>query len=159
MGSYKNVPCQSNVSAISDAVSAIEDLASECREIVDNAEGGLRETSRIQTFDETAGTLEGISEPDVPECVADLPINYNEQRVTRKGRSESRAVRRDNALAVISAAREAVDEWVNTRTGEIEDAGGSVDDDDEVQAAVEFVGELENIESELENCEFPGMFG
>ncbi|CAA2367836.1 hypothetical protein [Xylella phage Bacata] len=159
MGSYKHVACQSNVSAISDAISSLEELGSECREIVDNASENLQQTSRIQTFEETASTLEGISEPDIPDCIADLPINYNEQRSTRKGRGESRAVRRDNALAVISAAREAADEWINTRTGEHEDAGSSIDDDEEAQAVVEFVGELENLESDIEGCEFPGMYG
>lgn len=156
MGSYKNRSTDSTVSAISDAISDLTSLGDECREIVDNASENLQQTSRIQTFDETAGTLEGISEPDVPECVAELPITYSEQISTRKGRGESRAVRCQNSLAVIQAAREAVDEWINTRTEEL---GDKVDDDEDVQAAVEFVGELENLESDIEGCEFPGMYG
>lgn len=159
MGSYKNVTTETNVSSVEDACSALEELASECREIVDNAEGGLAETARIQTFGETADTLEGISTPDIPECVADLPMTVVTQASTRKGRGESRNVRCANEVAVLSAARDAVDEWINTRTGEIEDAGGTVDDDEDVQAAVEFVGELENIIGDAEGCEFPGMFG
>ena len=159
MGSYKNVTTETNVSSVEDAISALEELASECREIVDNAEGGLAETARIQTFGETADTLEGISAPEIPECVADLPMTVTTQQATRKGRGESRAVRRDNEVAVLSAARDAVDEWVNQRTGEIEEEGGDVDSDEDVQAAVDFVGELENIISDVESCEFPGMFG
>lgn len=159
MGSYKNVTTETNVSSVEDAISQLEELGSECREIVDNASDGLKETSRIQTFDETASTLEGISAPDIPECVADLTMTVTTQQSTRKGRGESRAVRCANEVAVLSAARDAVDEWINTRTGEIEDDGGSVDDDEDVQAAVEFVGELENIISDVESCEFPGMYG
>ena len=159
MGSYKNVTIETNVSSVEDAISNLEELGNECREIVDNASDGLKETSRIQTFDETAGTLEGISAPDIPECVADLSMTVTTQQSTRKGRGESRAVRCANEVAVLSAARDAVDEWINTRTGEIEDDGGSVDDDEDVQAAVEFVGELENIISDAESCEFPGMYG
>ena len=159
MGSYKSVTAETNVSSVEDAISNLEELGNECREIVDNASDGLKETSRIQTFDETADTLEGISAPDIPECVADLTMTVTTQQSTRKGRGESRAVRCANEVAVLSAARDAVDEWINTRTGEIEDEGGSVDDDEDVQAAVEFVGELENIISDAENCEFPGMYG
>ena len=159
MGSYKSVTAETNVSAVEDAISNLEELGNECREIVDNASDGLKETSRIQTFDETAGTLEGISAPDIPECVADLSMTVTTQQSTRKGRGESRAVRCANEVAVLSAARDAVDEWINTRTGEIEDEGGDVDADEDVQAAVEFVGELENIISDAESCEFPGMYG
>ena len=159
MGSYKNVTTETNVSSVEDAISQLEELGSECREIVDNASENLQQTSRIQTFDETAGTLEGISAPDIPECVADLSMAVTTQQSTRKGRGESRAVRCANEVAVLSAARDAVDEWINTRTGEIEDEGGDVDADEDVQAAVEFVGELENIISDAESCEFPGMYG
>lgn len=159
MGSYKNQTTETNVSSVEDAISQLEELGSECREIVDNASENLQQTSRIQTFEETASTLEGISAPDIPDCVADLTMTVTTQVSTRKGRGESRAVRRDNELAVLSAARDAVDEWINTRTGEIEDEGGSVDDNEDVQAAVEFVGELENIISDVESCEFPGMYG
>lgn len=159
MGSYKNVTTETNVSSVEDAISNLEELGNECREIVDNASDGLKETSRIQTFDETAGTLEGISAPGIPECVADLSMTVTTQQSTRKGCGESRAVRCANEVAVLSAARDAVDEWINTRTGEIEDEGGDVDADEDVQAAVEFVGELENIISDAENCEFPGMYG
>lgn len=159
MGSYKSVTTETNVSSVEDAISQLEELGSECREIVDNASENLQQTSRIQTFDETASTLEGISAPDIPECVADLTMTVTTSQSTRKGRGESRSVRCANEVAVLSAARDAVDEWINTRTSEIEDEGGSVDDDEDVQAAVEFVGELENIISDVENCEFPGMYG
>lgn len=159
MGSYKNVTTETNVSAVEDAFANLEELGSECREIVDNAEGGLAETARIQTFGETADALEGLNAPEIPDCVAGLTMTVTTQQSSRKGRGESRAVRCANEVAVLSAARDAVDEWINTRTGEIEDDGGSVDDDEDVQAAVEFVGELENAISDAESCEFPGMFG
>ena len=150
MGSYKNRNTESSISAVSDACSALEELGSECREIVDNASDGLKETSRIQTFDETAGTLEGISEPDVPECISDLSITYSEQISTRKGRGESRAVRCSNAVSVLQAAVEAAQEWLD------DEANAEHADRDDVDT---FVTEVESIIGDAEGCEFPGMYG
>ena len=157
MGSYKNVPCTGTVSSISDAISELESLGEECREIVDNAEGGLRETSRIQTFEETAGTLESVSEPDVPECIAELSINYGEQRPTRKARSMSRQVRCSNAIAVLQAASEAAQQWLDDTDCQPEDMSSEKEEQrDEVQT---FIDELDNIVGDCESCEFPGMYG
>lgn len=150
MGSYKNITTTSTVSATDDACSSLEELGSECREIVDNAEGGLRETQRIQTLDETAGTLENISAPDVPECIAELPITYTEQQSTRRGRGESRAVRCGNSVSVLQAAVEAAQEWLD------DDANAEHADRDDVDS---FVSEVEGIIGDAEGCEFPGMFG
>lgn len=155
--SYKNVPCTGTVSSVSDAVSALTDLGDECREIVDNAEGGLRETSRIQTFEETAGTLESMSEPDVPECIAELTISYGEQVPRRKARSASRAVRCQNAIAVLQAASEAAQQWLDDTDCQPEDKGPTQEEQrDEVEG---FINEIDGIIGEAEGCEFPGMFG
>lgn len=150
MGSYKNRSTDSTVSAISDAISDLTSLGEECREIVDNASENLQQTSRIQTFDETASALEGLSEPDVPECVAELPITYSEQISTRKGRGESRAVRCANSVAVLQAAQEAVAMWLEDETNE-EHA-----ERDEVE---QLANDIEEIIGEAEGCEFPGMYG
>lgn len=150
MGSYKNRSTDSTVSAISDAISDLTSLGEECREIVDNASENLQQTSRIQTFDETASALEGLSEPDVPEVVAELPITYTEQISTRKGRGESRAVRCANSVAVLQAAQEAVAMWLEDEENE------KHEDRDDVE---QLANDLEEIIGEAEGCEFPGMYG
>lgn len=150
MGSYKNRSTDSTVSAISDAISDLTSLGEECREIVDNASENLQQTSRIQTFDETASALEGLSEPDVPEVVAELPITYVEQISTRKGRGESRAVRCANSVAVLQAAQEAVAMWLEDEENE------KHEDRDDVE---QLANDLEEIIGEAEGCEFPGMYG
>lgn len=150
MGSYKNRSTDSTVSAISDAISDLTSLGEECREIVDNASENLQQTSRIQTFDETASALEGLSEPDVPEVVAELPITYVEQISTRKGRGESRAVRCANSVAVLQAAQEAVATWLEDEENE------KHEDRDDVE---QLANDLEEIIGEAEGCEFPGMYG
>lgn len=152
--SYKIVNQTGTISSVSDAVSALTDLGDECREIVDNAEGGLKETSRIQTFEETAGTLEGISEPDVPDCIADVAVEYGEQVPRRKARHPSRAVRCANAVALLQAASESAQQWLDDTEAAPEDTNEA--ERDEVQ---DFIDNLDNIISDAEGCEFPGMFG
>ena len=155
--SYKSVERQGTVSDISDAFSEIDSLASEMRENADNMEGtNLEQTEKYQATSDAADTLESVQEPTLPDAVAGLPITYYENVNRRKGRGPSRSVRLSNAVAVISAARDAVDTWVNERTEEL---GDKVDENEEVQEAIEFVGELENVESEAEGVEFPGMYG
>lgn len=142
---YKMVTCSNSVrSLIADGVSQLEELASECREMVDNASEGLAETQRIQTFGETADALEGISEPDMPDeldTVLDTVVAFSESVPTRKGRGTSRSVQRDNAVSMLSAAVEALQD---------------VDDN---EAADELATEVQNIIDEAEGCEFPGMYG
>lgn len=166
MSNYKFVPHTSTLSSIADAISELQSLAEECREIVDNAPEGLSETQRIQTLDETAGYLEDVNEPDIPEGADDLAISYSEAVPTRKGRSPSRSTRRDNALAIIGAAVEALEAKVEELREEANDARGEDDDSDEGDVADakadsfdELKTELEEIVSNVESCEFPGMFG
>lgn len=154
MGSYKNVEQIGSVGSVSDAISELQSLGEECREIVDNAEGGLKETSRIQTFEETAGALEGISEPDVPECVDEVQVIWYEQRPRRKARGASRAVRCANAVALLQAASEAAQGWLDDTEAAPEDTN-----EPEREEVQDFIDGLDNIISDAENCEFPGMFG
>lgn len=157
MGSYKSVEQVGSVGSVADAISELQSLGEECREIVENAEGGLAETARIQTFDETASALEGISEPDVPECIDEVSITYYEQRSRRKARGASRAVRCSNAVAVLQAASEAAKQWLDDTEAAPEDT--SSDDEERRDEVLTFIYELDNIISDVEGCEFPGMFG
>lgn len=150
MASYKYQQCTGTVSSIEDAYSALEDLGNECREIVDNAPEGLNQTDRIQTFDETAGTLENMSAPDIPECVQDLAIGYSEAVWARKRGGISRARRCENAASVLQAAVGALEEWLD------DEANAEHDDRDEVESLKD---QLDSDAGEAEGCEFPGMFG
>lgn len=147
---YKSVARTGTVESIVDAYSMLEELHDEVQEIVDNATDGLRETSRIQTFEETASTLDNASSPpDVPECVSDLAISYSESVHRSKRAGPSRAVRCENACAIIGAAIQACQDYL---------AEGECNEDD--QGEVEsFISELEDMQSNAESAEFPGMFG
>lgn len=147
---YKSKLISGTVSDISGAISDLESLAEECREIVDNASEGLSETQRIKTFGETADALENVQEPEIPGCIAETCIDYTEMVPSRKGRGTSRSTRRDNAVSLLESARDAAQEFLD------EEENAEHADRDEVQT---FIDEVENIVSEVEGCEFPGMYG
>lgn len=160
---YKQVKHTGTVhGCISDGVSALVSLGEECREIVDNAPEGLNQTSRIETFDETAGTLENMSEPEIPDCIGDAPLDYYESVPTRKGRSASRSTQCSNAVAMITAGKEAIEaqmaKWEEEKSAEAseDEKAGLQDKIDEARSCVD---DLDNIISEAEGVEFPGMFG
>ena len=130
------------------AFGELEELASEMREWYDNLSEGLQQTDKAQTIESTAGTLENYSEPDVPECVAALPVKYAEMVNKDKRRGPSRDVRCQNAVAMLTAAKEAVDEWLADRR---HDADGYDD-------ANQLSSDLDEAVGEAEGCEFPGMY-
>ncbi len=177
MGSYKSEERTGTVSSVADAIAELQALGEECREIVDNASEGLQQTQRIQTFEETASTLESISEPSIPDCVSDLEISYTESVQKRKGRGVSRATRCSNACAILSGAVSALEQFIedqNTAKDEIEEMNEAEikkkkDDNPDFKDADEIENditeaetckeEIESAMSEAENCEFPGMYG
>lgn len=128
-------------STIESAFSEIEELASEVREVVDNASGTPREnTSRIQTLDATASALEALSAPDTPDEEHDLPVVYTVDEHRRMSRSD----RRYRIIAMLEACAEVLGARENVPE---EDPWDGVQD------------KIEEASSELENVEFPGMYG
>jgi hypothetical protein len=132
-------------SAVSEAFSEICSLAEEAREIVDNAPDGLRESERIQTFEQTADTLESLGEPEVSAVISTVPVCCTLALPKRKGRGLSRASRMGNAISIIDGCMEALN--------------AIPEKDVRHAAALDLHGELEAAMSEAEGCEFPGMFG
>jgi len=156
----------------------LEELASECREIVDNATEGLAQTQRIQTMSETADALENIETAvDIPDSLTDEVVSWTEAYPSRKGRSLSRSNRRNNAIAgaqqVIDACRAISDDVEEPEEPTREDGESEADYDkrhdewaDEQQEwqtrhddAEELADTLEGIVNEVEGLEFPGMYG
>lgn len=129
------------VDLVNEAFSELENLTEECREIVDNASEGLRQTQRIQTFEQTADTLENLREPDVDESLEDIQVTYSSMESSRKGRGLSRANRCSEAVNSLNAVVEALEQLPET---------------DETS---NLKNELEEAANEAEGCEFPGMYG
>ena len=158
MASYKTVQEQTTISdAISSGYSILQSLRDEVQEIVDNASDGLRETQRIQTFDETANTLGNFcdDEPDVPDNLSAHAVTAYLQQHVSKRRSPSRAVQCQNAVGYLRAAADGVQEFIDTFDGE----DRSETEQAEVDDAQELLDILEESISEAECCEFPGMYG
>lgn len=128
--------------AVSYAYGEISSLAEEVREVVDSAEGGRAETQRIQTLGETADTLENISEPNVPETLAQIQVSFLEIPSGKRGLS--RAKRRDNATSAMSGVVAILE---------------NLEDEALQDEADELRDQVENDQSEAEGAEFPGMFG
>lgn len=140
--------------AVADGFNALEELASDVRDVVDAAEGGLAETARIQTLGETADTLESINGvTDIPEQVKGLEVTYTESYPRNKRRGPSRAMRCENAVALLRAAQSTLQDWLDAQDDTEEVA---VDLRDEVE---QIISDLDEEASNAEGCEFPGMFG
>lgn len=102
---------QSTISAaVSDAFNALEELGTEMRERYDNAPENLQQTDVNQRVDECANTLEGLSEPDMPECIAEVAMEYSQPTYGRRG--PSRADRCSDACSILSAAVSACETWL-----------------------------------------------
>lgn len=154
--SYKSVARTTTLSAaVSDGFAALEELGSEARDIVDNAGENLSQTQRITTFGETADALEGLDEPQTPNTLSDRDVTYSEYVHREKKASPSRAVRHANAVAMLQAAMESAQAHFETYD-DAEENEETIAERDEVE---EFINELDETISNVESCEFPGMFG
>jgi hypothetical protein len=152
--SYKVEKRTTTVSAaVSDALSELQELGSEMREWFDNMSEGLQQTGKAETISCTADSLESVSEPDVPECVAELEVTYFESVNRDKRRGPSRAVRCENAVAMLNAAKDAVEAFTSSK-GE-----GDGVDQDVISEVDQLVSDLDDVISEAEGCEFPSMYG
>jgi hypothetical protein len=147
-------------SLIDDAFSVIEELAGEMREGFDNMEGGnLGSTQKCQTYGETADTLEGVNAPDLPDALNNIKVI----RYPSTSKSTGRAHRASEASSDLNLAADAIEEWVTDKREMLDERDD--DDNEETEEELDLDGldslaeELRNAASELEGCEFPGMFG
>ncbi len=151
------VPVTSSIAdAISGGYGDLTELRDEVRDIVDNAPEGLADSQRIQTLGETADELDNYadSEPDVPsegiyESLKDAPAHWTENRL--KSRSRSRATRRDEAVTMLQAAVDGIQQWMDDQVEAKADA--------DVSDAQQLMGDVQEAIDSAEGVEFPGMFG
>lgn len=161
-----------------DGKSEVESLKEEIGEWRDNMEGnGMEHLPKFDEVSECADamesaldTLEGIN---FPECLSNVTVNYTQD--TRQS-AQSRNGRLSNALAALYASKEAGEAWLeeNPELEQVEtvEEGGPDDlmenqttDEEAVGEretqrgeVEEFINEMDNAISELENVSFPGMY-
>lgn len=154
-----------------------DELGEEMRSWYDNMSENLQGGDKGCSVDEAASTLEGLDTPDVPEIISDLGFSYSVQhKGGRKG--DPRWLRRDNETSALSAAVDAVREWVDSAKTAVDDyeaENPEAEDDaqvelgeqtfglqelrDGIDEAEQFADELESVKDEAEGVEFPGMYG
>ncbi len=119
---------------VDDAFGAFIDLAGEIGDWYDNLPEGFQSGDKGCVLEEARSTLDGLSQPDVPESIGESQVFYLPLEDT-----SSRASRRDDAVGRLQVVVEALN--------------GS--EDAETKA---FIDELDNAISEAEGVDFPGMY-
>lgn len=150
--------------AIDNARQEIEDLAGEMREWAENLESGnLDHTEKAQRVSEAADALEALDvpEPDDEFQITDtLKLELSAEQMTfdftpmkRKRGYLSRRNRAAEAANLLESAAGAI-------RNHIENDYSDADDDDlDFSALEQLADELESVASELQDVEFPGMYG
>lgn len=135
----RNEEVQSTIGgAIEFAVSEIQGLRDEITEWRDNLDGAnMSHMPKYDEVSECADYLDNIDELDGLDLgdAADITCNYT---IDTRRKASSRAGRMGNALSALSAAMSELETIVDTLT-EAKDT-------------------VENIQGEMENVDFPGMY-
>ena len=137
--------------AVGVAVDELRALGEECREAVDNTPESLQSTDRCSSLADSADALESLEDIDDPaEDLLELvgEVSWPEAQPRRASRPLSRAARRDNAVAALSA--------VVSRIEELED---NLDEDSLDKSLTEWRDSVQEAIDAAEDCEFPGMRG
>jgi hypothetical protein len=169
--------------AIEEGISEAEEVGAEFREIVDNAPENLKSSELNSTRESTADALENLDTPSVNSSILeelDCSCNLDNGKVYRGRQTQSRACRAQNGAAKLRAAADAVREWLDAHEEipeaddkdaeamkaraefleTLEQQGIAPDDYESArEEADELIGACENAADEIENAEYPGMFG
>jgi hypothetical protein len=135
--------------AIGEVMAEITDLGQEMRDWADNMPESKQGGDKHSEVEGAADTLEGISDPVDHETMAFLnEIKVTIQDPTPRRRGYSRSARLGQATDVL-----------NDVINKLEEFADQTQDADLEAIANDFRGELDNIESELQGVDFPGMYG
>lgn len=151
---YKSValPEQSLEGALQDAFAEIEALKDEMADIVDNM-SGMEHLPKYDVAENAQSELDGHEMPDYPDALKDLKIaTLTELVSTRKGRAPGRSTRLSNAMGVIEAVHDFLENLAEDVKGQGPDTPDAVR-----EAAKAYADELE--EHYNFDVEFPGMYG
>jgi hypothetical protein len=144
----------------------IETLGEEMRAWYDNMPEGPQNGQKGSAVDEAAEALEGIEERDIPEALKPLKFKFS----VMSGRGNSRAKRRDDAVQVLDALiqfLEEIDEETekkqSARSATVQALNlpelGTPECTALHDAAAELHSELEEDKDTADGVEFPGQFG
>ena len=161
MAKHKNVQVKSDLcEAFANAKSEVESLQEEMQEWLDKMEEneGLSATSKhdevSDCVDSLTSVMDNFSEAECTvdeewfvEKFKDVQIEYTEM-VPYKGRGMPRWMRASNAVTALDAVRDKLDE-----------AEKELKEDDPKKDEINtLIAAIDNVKSDLEGVDFPGMF-
>ncbi|HEX2557439.1 MAG TPA: hypothetical protein VHK86_03880, partial [Nitrososphaera sp.] len=132
-----------------EAYGELQTLGEEMREAYDNTPESLQNSGVGEARGEAADNLENISEPNVPEELMGDKFTFKFNSSTKK--KTSRSDRRYEAVETLQA--------VSAFLGDIEENRDGKYSKEEVQAASDFVQDIDQMVDEAEAVDFPGMYG
>lgn len=135
--------------AVGEAFGELECLAEEMRDWAGNIEEKFSSTQKYEDVSTAADSLENIQQPDIDDTLGEIEITIQDPTPSRKPRS--RATRCGDACNILSNCISALEEFASFDSADTDEA--------KVELADDLRGELENVMSEAESVEFPGMFG
>ncbi len=125
--------------AVDEAFGELSGLAEEMQSWAESIPENLQGGGKYETVSEIADTLGNIEQPDVPESLSGLEMEYHD--LPPRSRAYSRSDRHAQACYILETCIDTLREREN---------------DDE---ASELASELESAKEEVGYVEFPGMFG
>lgn len=137
--------------AITEGCGILTSLHDEISEVCDNLEEKFSNTSRYDTLCSTRDTLSSITDEFEVDEFANKEITFT----WKTKRRASRSYQRDEAVALLQAAAEALSALKEV----LEEENTAMAHDDEIAALDEWVTDLESKISDAESVDFPGMFG
>jgi len=149
--------------AVSEAFSELQQLGEEMRDAFDNTPESLQGSGVGEARGEAADALENLSEPDAPDELAAIMVNWSVRvRTPSQQRKLSRADRRDDATSTLSAVISKLED-IRDYEPETDDEGKVTGErefsEEQVDAAGDFIDEVQNLIDEAEAVTFPGMYG
>ena len=166
MSSYKSVPTEFTVEDALD-VTEITDLQQEMQDWADNMSGtALENTSKYEMVNEAVSQLDAVDSINFDGIWDAIPddglvsaeelkaIKFTSNLYTPKSRKQhpSRAYRLSNAITHITDALQEMRDY-------IEDKLDGKDPIDDIKGILDAIDEVESSVQELDNVDFPGMFG
>ena len=161
MAKYKLITEKGKVEdLIEGAVSEFSSLRDEIEEWKGNMEGtALENTDKYSRLEEACEILEGIVDKgesleidSLPEALRETEVSYSQSIVRSKRQHASRATRAENALNMLRAVVSEVEDLLKKGEGE------EISEED-IGSIQSFKSDLEEVISDAESVEFPGMFG
>jgi hypothetical protein len=127
--------------AIDIALTDLADLASSCRDAVDNLPESLQQSDRSQRLTESADALEDIERPDITVALGGISVTC----ALPKRRYASRQARASDANSLLEACVKVLNEITNKEEHD--------------EDACVLITALKHVIDTVDCCEFPGMCG